>query len=568
MTNEPPSTRRRTESTLRLLRPLAHQLRWVIGIRLLVITAVVLPVVLLQLQTEPATPGALGLLAVLAYGLSLLYIVLVRVLRGRLPLQFYVQFCGDLVLITALVYFFGGVLSPFSILYLVVIIAAAALFPRRVGFIVATAAWLLYAGAALSLHFGWIAPAFDGPGADSNAWRLYYSLAIHLFGFYNVALLASHLAHSVSLAETALRQKKEDLDDLRVVHRDVIESIPSGLITCDLDGVVTSANQAAQEILGKETIELLERPLSDSGLFTPELWIELTEGEPSDDRTRHEVVYYRDEMPRNIGFSVTALTNADRRRSGYIVIFQDLSDWRKLQEEVRLKDRLAAVGELASGIAHEVGNPLAAISGSVQMLSSSFDGSSSQKKLLEILLKESQRLDRTVKSFLQFARPKERSSVRFDIAQLLSENVELLRNSPEVGSGHHLEIDLDPPAASLIADPDQISQIFWNLARNALRAMPDGGALRVEGVLSGDRYLVRVIDTGRGMSDDELQTLFHPFHSFFDGGSGLGMAIVYRIVDEHGGRVSVDSEPGKGTAITVELPAIADRAPAAVEVHS
>jgi two-component system sensor histidine kinase PilS (NtrC family) len=225
-----------------------------------------------------------------------------------------------------------------------------------------------------------------------------------------------------------------------------------------------------------------------------------------------------------------------------------------MQEELRIKDRMVAVGELAAGLAHEVGNPLAAISGSVQMLSGSLQGDAAQRKLLEILLKESHRLDRTIKGFLRFARPRERTSVSFDVARLLAENVELLKNSEEVSNGHRLEVDFDPPSARLFADPDQVSQIFWNLARNALRAMPEGGVLRVVGRLQGDWYRLRVIDTGRGMSEDQRTNLFHPFQSFFDGGTGIGMAIVYRIVQDHGGRLQVDSRPGAGTTITVELP--------------
>jgi two-component system sensor histidine kinase PilS (NtrC family) len=228
-----------------------------------------------------------------------------------------------------------------------------------------------------------------------------------------------------------------------------------------------------------------------------------------------------------------------------------------MQEDLRMKDRMVAVGELAAGLAHEIGNPLAAISGSVQMLAGRVDGDPAQRKLIEILLKESHRLDRTIKGFLRFARPRERSSVSFDIARLLAENVELLRNSEEVSERHRLEMELDPPSARLFADPDQISQIFWNLARNSLRAMPDGGTLRVVGRFAGEWYRLQVIDTGRGMTEEQRTNLFHPFQSFFDGGTGIGMAIVYRIVQDHGGRLRVDSRPGAGTTITVELPAVA-----------
>ena len=220
---------------------------------------------------------------------------------------------------------------------------------------------------------------------------------------------------------------------------------------------------------------------------------------------------------------------------------------------------MAAVGELAAGLAHEVGNPLAAISGSVQMLAGAYEGQSAQSRLLDITLKESQRLDRTIKSFLKFAQPKDRTSVRFDVAELLAENLKLLRHSSEVGEEHSLKLELDPPSVVLEADPDQVSQIFWNLARNALRAMPDGGTLTVTGQPVASTYRISFADTGRGMDDEERARLFHPFKSFFDGGTGIGMAIVYRIVEEHGGRLTVDSEPGRGSTIAVELPLPTDR---------
>jgi two-component system sensor histidine kinase PilS (NtrC family) len=196
------------------------------------------------------------------------------------------------------------------------------------------------------------------------------------------------------------------------------------------------------------------------------------------------------------------------------------------------------------------------------MLSSAPNATPSQRKLIDILLKESQRLDRTIKGFLRFARPREGSLQPFDIARLLAENCELLRNSAEVSERHRIVVKLDPPSASVIADPDQVSQIFWNLARNSLRAMPGGGTLTIVGKLTDEHYRMQVIDTGRGMTEEQRANLFHPFQSFFDGGTGIGMAIVYRIVQEHGGRLDVDSRPGGGTTITVELPAIQSGAPA------
>ena len=575
---------------------LQRQLKWYIAIRLVAIGSVLLPYGLLLIgptaappavpeaetgtavPTSPAVPPApaepaavkepvrpvfgedvirpeivfrLGGLTFLA---TLLYIALLQVLRERPAVNAYLQFFGDLLLITALVYFLGGIESPFSLLYLIVIAVASTLLRRRAGVIVASAANFLYASLILLLYFGVFQPVGSAP-VQVASWRVAYGLAVHCAGFYAVALLTSYLAHNVARAERALEEKSEHLADLQVMHRDIVQSINSGLITTGLDGVITLVNQSGLAILSKPEAELVGRPIQESGFFSSRQWGELTAASEQRGKLRSEVELERGEADTAyIGFSISQLTEANDRHSGYIVIFQDLTHWRKLREELRIKDRMAAVGELAAGLAHEIGNPLAAISGSVQMLAGSTVTDPAQRRLVDILLKESQRLDRTIKGFLRFARPRERSSTPFDIAKVLAENFELLRNSAEVSDRHRLELDLDPPSASLLGDPDQVSQIFWNLARNALRAMPDGGRLRVVGRLAERCYRFQVIDTGRGMSEEQRANLFHPFRSFFDGGTGIGMAIVYRIVQDHGGRLHADSRPGGGTTITVELP--------------
>ncbi|MEA2695593.1 MAG: two-component system, NtrC family, sensor histidine kinase PilS, partial [Acidobacteriota bacterium] len=540
--------------------PLARQLRWYIAIRVVAVGSVLLAGFLIQLAAGPTAadnlpPAFLYALAGLTFTATLLYIALFRLLRERYPLQAYIQFGGDLVLITALVYYAGGIASPFSMLYLIIIAVASTLLRRRAGIIVASAAYLLYASLLVSLYYHFIPVHGLAPAAEPDLlWRLNYNLAVHFVGFYAVALLTSYLSQHVTRAERELEEKSEDLADLQVVHRDVIESISSGLVTTDLDGVVTSVNRAGLAILGREEGELLGSPIQSSGFFSVERWGELTAASEQRGRLRAEVEVRRGTGMAYLGFSISQLTDAFETQRGYIVIFQDLTRWRLLQEEVRLKDRMAAVGELAAGLAHEIGNPLAAISGSVQMLSGSAASDGPQRKLIDILLKESQRLDRTIKGFLRFARPRERLNVRFDVARQLTENFELLRNSEEVSPRHLLAIDLQPDSAYLIADPDQVSQIFWNLTRNSLRAMPEGGTLQVIGRLGDDCYRVQFKDNGRGMSEEQRANLFHPFQSFFDGGTGIGMAIVYRIVQEHGGHLGVDSRPGGGTTITVELP--------------
>ncbi|HVS01201.1 MAG TPA: ATP-binding protein [Thermoanaerobaculia bacterium] len=540
---------------------LRRQLQWLIGIRLVVVTSIVLLYFLLTLLPEEplagVNPQVLFLLTGLTYSASLLYIFLLSMFEQRVGLLAYAQFLGDILLITALVYSFGGVGSPFSMLYLIVISIAAVLLRRRAAVLVANIAYLLYSGTVLGLYYGLLPPPTTlAAEVELGFGRLAYQLATHLVGFYGVAMLTSYLARHATLAERELEEKREDLADLQVVYQDVVQSISSGLMTTDPAGRITSINRTGEQLLHCAAGGLLGQPVWETRLLDEQTWLRHVGGGGSGERMRNEVEVQLGPGAHKVtlGYTLAPLTDAHGAGKGYILIFQDLTEWRALQDELRLKDRMAAVGELAAGIAHEIGNPLAAISGSVQLLSPSTDADPQRAKLLDIVLRESQRLDRTIKSFLQFARPKERSSVRFDIAHLIRDNLELLTNSREIGEAHRVEVQLDPPSTTLLADPDQISQIFWNLVRNALRAMPNGGTLRVVGLLQETVYRLQVCDTGRGMGDEERARLFHPFKSFFDGGTGIGMAIVYRIIEEHHGRLLVESAPGEGTVITVELP--------------
>lgn len=542
-----------------ILRPL----RWLIAIRLLLLASLTVLYLLLRLLPAEATgPGSgTGLLAGFdpqfpsllvgaGYLLSLVWIALLRFGERFAAVLAHGQFLGDLLLITGFVYFFGGIASPFSILYLVVIAVAAAMLRRRTGLVVAAEAYVIYSLLLVGLYAGWL-PSPTSPFAEPvSLWRLEYNLVTHLLGFFGVAQLVSSLAQTAARAELELEERRDEIADLEVAQRDVIQSIPSGLIATDPGGVVISVNRVGERILGVSERSLRGRPVAATGLFDEEDWAGLA----AEGKGRREVALTIGGEERHIGFTVTSLSDSHGAQQGFILVYQDLTDWRRLEEELRLKDRMAAVGEMAAGLAHEIGNPLAAISGSVQMLQRADRDEEQQAKLLGIILRESQRLDRTVKDFLRFARPRPPRPVRFDVARLLADDVALLRNSRDLGDHHEVELVLDPATASIVADPDQVSQIFWNLVRNALKAMPSGGRVTVRGMLVDDLYELEVEDTGRGMGEEEQRRLFQPFTSFFDQGAGVGMAIVYRIVQEHSGRLGVVSAPGVGTTIRVTLP--------------
>lgn len=576
------------------LSDLHRRLIWLVSLRLLLVVAIVVPYYLYQpdraIEAEPAVetaaesealPGpppferqrqrqaqVLQILVAVVSVQTLLYLGLMRPLRRLPEIHGYLQFGGDLLLITLLIYELGPAASNFSLLYVFVISVAAVILPRRFGILlVATLAYLLYVAVELAPHL--LAPLFNPmrslaalgsppplpPAAlDVPPETLVYSLAVHLIAFYGVGFLTSVLAGGAARAEEKLRRKHRDLAYLQVFHRDVLQSISSGLAATDLEGQVTSLNRAGEEVLGMSAQELVGQHVAASGLFTPDEWRERSARTRAEGGLREDRELRRSGEPLHVGCSLSLLRDGEGLHRGYIVIFQDLTESTKLREQLRIKDRMAAVGEMAAGLAHEVGNPLAAISGAVQMLAGNLGTDPAHRKLLDITLKESRRLDRTVKGFLQIAHPRERNLQQMDIAGLLAEDVTLLRSSAEVRDNHEIVAELDPPSAVITADPDQIGQVFWNLAKNALQAMPTGGRLTIAGGFVGSRYRVRFTDTGSGMTEEERTNLFHPFKSFFDGGNGLGMAIVYRLVQEHRGEIRVDSAPGRGSTITVDLP--------------
>ena len=525
------------------------RLQWLIGIRMVAVSSMVLPYLGLT-EGDSSSRRSVLLLAAITYVLSLLYVAMLKVLPGRVNAQAGVQLTADLCLVTALVYF-GSASSAFSALYIVVIAVAAVFLPSRSALGLANLASAMYALLMLSLQHGWIQTA-DGAPFDSGF--VSYNMVVHVVGFNAVALLVSHVSRSMNVAQRKLEEKRQDLARLETFHRDVTASLSSGLATTDENGIVNTINPAGARILGQTAAEINGQLIFEIGICTEEEWTRVSRVSSERGTQREESLLGEGENSRHIGYSVSHLPERGERSRGYIVTFQDVTPFRRLEQELRIRDRMAAVGQLSASMAHEIRNPLAAISGSVQMLSSSLSANGSTSKLFEIIQKESERLDRKIEGFLQFARPKKKTETPFDIANLLRESVQLLKNSDQISQAHRVELDLYQGSSDFVGDADQLRQIFWNLARNAISAMPDGGRLVVHGSAHESGYRIQFKDNGRGMTDEECRPLFQPFTSSFDRGSGLGMAIVYRIVQEHHGEIFLDSEPGTGTTVTIDLP--------------
>jgi two-component system, NtrC family, sensor histidine kinase PilS len=535
------------------------EVRTLIWIRVVVVTTLLVAVLIVQLTIDEDLPiNYLYFVSALTYVLTVAYVIVGKIVPDR-TLNLSLQIAGDLVVETLLIYFTGGLDSPFSFLYLVSIITASMLLYRRGGLLTASGCVLLYAGLGDLLYYGLIPQPEQHFFAQTTftSLRLYVNMATNFAGFYATALLTSYVSEKLRQTSLALDANRRNLAQLTALNENVVASIPSGLMTVTTSGIIAFANPAACAIFGSEAAELVGRPLADLELFSADEWERLRELIVTHRVVRGECESYRrGEETVMIGYAVTPLTSLDGEATGLTIIFQDLTEVKRLEQQLRLKDRMAAVGELSTGIAHEIRNPLAAIAGSVQVLRKSDSLTSQEQRLMSIILKESDRLNKSIEDFLQFVRPSERQSVEFDVAASLNETLELFSNSIELGSGHRIRFEIDPPHFGLVGDPDQIRQVFWNLIRNAIQAMPEGGVLTVSTRVESDGFVIVFADEGRGMSEAEQRALFQPFRTNFPTGTGLGMAITYRIVQEHGGRIEVDSQPGAGARITLSLPRV------------
>jgi two-component system sensor histidine kinase PilS (NtrC family) len=471
------------------------------------------------------------------------------------------QLAGDALIVSAFIYVTGGITSYFISLYVLPIVAASTVQFRRGGLMVATLSTILYVGLVAAqyltasgvLHYPALANQAIVLPSRSIA---QYTVALNLFGFFAVAYLSGSLADSLRSAGARLEQASTALADLQALNQHVIDSLPSGLATTDPNHRILTFNHAAEAITGVPFQSAVGRPIAEV-LQLPPNFLAALDGRlkaPSRAEIRYRPADGRHEI--EIGLAATHLKAPDNH-AGLLFTFQDVTNVKKLERDSAIQSRLAAVGEMAAGIAHEIRNPLASMSGSIQILRQELPLSPEQEQLMDIVLRESERLNTTIRSFLAYARPHHFQITRFDVRRALNDTALLLRNSSEIGDAHVIDVDVPPHELPYDADEGQIKQIIWNLATNGLRAMPDGGRLRLRATfdLASEGVVLTVQDQGIGIPAEELDGLFQPFHGRFAKGSGLGLAIVHRIVSDYNGEIQVSSQAGEGTTVSVRLPA-------------
>lgn len=496
-------------------------------------------------------PQGVFLVFLISVGLTIVYFFLLR-LSKDLKWQIRTQFVLDALLITWLVWRTGDLTSPYITLY-IVLISVASFFLRPLStLLMAMACSLLFITLAV-LTSNDLMESF---GTAQSAGKAVQIVSFHIVAFLVVGLLASRLSDRRSSGEE-LAETAKTLANLRVLHERIVESIRSGLITTDLEGNIYTFNAAATEITGYRLDEMQGKPISSLfGDIRESTNLSLAAAGEGEQLPRFETdLLTPDGFAVRIGYSVSLLLSELHEASGLIITFQDLTDIRSMEESVRRKDRLAAVGRVAAGLAHEIRNPLGAMRGAIQVLESKMPVDSIETGLMEIILKESDRLNNIITNFLGYARPMAATFSDTNVGEAINDTITLLKHSPDVREHHKLNLNIQETSVIISADITQLKQIFWNLARNALQAMPNGGELTV-GVdsLPNNRIRITFEDTGIGMTPDQVEQLFEPFSNSTTGGTGLGLSIVYQIVKDHNGAINVRSREGEGTVITVDLP--------------
>ncbi len=465
----------------------------------------------------------------------------------------YLLIIWDIGFISLLLLFTGGISSPYSFLYLLTIISASVLLSRREALYGAALCAILY-GAIMDLHyFGKLTSfgLYPESAGHLEPRALFFIILVNIVAFFITALLTGYLADRLRVSENALRRQAMNLEELERLNSLIVFHLNSGLLTITNEGKIRVFNRYAEQLIGISQAEAYNRPLDEviPG-FAP--FMHRIAG-----ITREEITHH---VPGGetliFGFKTVSFTDKEGVPLGVIIDFQDLTHLKKMQAELERADRLAAIGELSARIAHEIRNPLASISGSVQLIAGDSAIASQDRRLLDIVLRETERLNKLIRDFLAYARPTKPVKTRFNLHRLITEVDELVCAAPrfkDVVIVNHCPVHIE-----LHADGDQFRQVLWNLFANAAEAMDGQGTItvRADQVVSAlsAGVTISVADTGTGMGEDDLRQLFEPFRSTKPGGTGLGLATVYRIVESHGGTIRVSSIKGQGTEFFMYLP--------------
>ncbi|HYE26196.1 MAG TPA: ATP-binding protein [Clostridia bacterium] len=534
-------------------------LEWLVKVRVLIITFLLAIEVAITTLTPTNVDQNLfvGIIFVW-YAAAAAHIVSLRFWQGT-QRQSEVQVIADLVMATAVIYATGGIDTSFNFLYPLIIIIASVLLSRGWAYYTAAVSFVLLGGVLELSYFGLI-HSYSVTHPDLKS--LQAVIFINGFAYATIAYLATRLSNRLRQVDVELADKTFALEDLKALHENIVNSISGGLITTDLQGRVKVINFSGQILLGVKEC---------AGRHVQELFSDPLPDPKSPSGTKEVRVRTGSGAEKLFRITLTPLLVPERGEIGYVYVFDDLTEIRRLEREIRMRDRLAAIGRLAAGIAHEIRNPLSSIAGSVKFLANISALTDDQRALVGIVNRESERLNAIITDFLTYSREKKLSMEPVDLRMLLEDTLTLLSNR---SCGITVERRFGAKEAFALGDGDRLKQVFWNLCENAVRAMEPAQGGEPKGKLSvalesdGDLWTIRFRDTGAGMTQQQIEKIFEPFQTAFEGGTGLGLAIVYQIVHAHGAHISVSSTPGTGTEFAVSFRKTARPKPLAAEASA
>jgi two-component system sensor histidine kinase PilS (NtrC family) len=471
----------------------------------------------------------------------------------------YSQLIADIAVVSGIVYFTGGVHSHLTFLYLISILLAGILLYLRGALLAATLATALFAAVSLMKE-----AQFERTiGATSNERAIVYLLLnviLQAGFFYLIAVVSGYISGRVKMFGARLETTTSQLEKARLDTRQIIESMSSGLITVDALGVIVEFNKSASRILRIDPADVKgDNVNSVLGSVCPDLCGGLIRAlDKGQLEERGEIYAETSDGPIPLGVSISLMRDGVGNVTGAVSVFQDLTEVKSLARRIRLADRLAALGELSAAIAHEIRTPLASICGSVEMLRESLNPGADEGKLMELVVKESERLRRIIDHFLEFAKARPSNFATTSLNSIIAEVVCLVKNRQDLDKQVRIEF-LPETEIEACVDEETIKQVFYNLALNSLEAIDKSGDLRIgldriEDGRSGPAARVMFHDSGSGIGPADLGRVFEPFFTSKKSGTGLGLAIVSKIVEEHDGRVNIESKKGEGTEVTVILP--------------
>ncbi|HDK82134.1 MAG TPA: PAS domain-containing protein [Nitrospirae bacterium] len=492
------------------------------------------------------SPAVFSSFIVSLYALTIIYAVLLRRVKtqARLTVFAYIQIVIDIFTETVLVSLTGGIASWFSFTYLLSIIAASIVLSRRASYYTASLSSVLY-GLIIEFQF-YYRPASVAEGGFSETAYIYNVFA-HMVAFFLVAFLSGHLSERLHIVTEALQRKEMFIDDLRALSKDIVESMPSGVFTTNLDWGIVTFNTAAQKITGLGLADAIGKKPHDIFPFLKNIEepFHRVEGEITG---RGQTLY--------IGIRFSNLRDSEGKRIGMLGIFQDLTQLKAMETEMRKKEKWAFIGELSALIAHELRNPLASLKASVEMLLEKKVSNQHADQLMKIALSEMDRLNGIVTDFLLYAKPQQMRKDFFDLNRSLKDLAMLLCGSESVNKNIKISEDLQGELF-MTGDSKQLQQVFWNLGTNAIDAVSEGGELIISTEKKDGSIEVVFADTGKGISKDDMDNIFYPFFTTKEGGTGLGLAIAQRITEAHGGKIKVEPNgAGAGTTFRVVLPVL------------